>query len=251
MPKAPLSVGTPTEGSADVHAPLPVLAPRNGPAGNIPSAGDLINGSSGSGGYTQNSGETDVGDVAGYPQVDIEGGSLGGNGSIPGDVIIGPGGVMSPGNSPGEIQVGGNAQYGNLKIEIAGPTAHDVVDVAGTAKFVAKSTVTFKFIYDYVPVDGLDVEFLRAGALEGLDYITYAIAGTLPVGFHYQVYVDGESDMHVRFYANGSTSRPGEYAHQILYDGQVPEPPSTALALLGLTLLGWQLRRPRRPVPIT
>jgi hypothetical protein len=171
--------------------------------------------------------------------VDILGGSLGGTGTIQGTVLIGAAGVMNPGNSPGTLNVD-NAQFGNLVIEIASATVHDIVNASGTVTFSQGSTIRFDLLGGYVPADGADIEFLFASALEGLDYVSYSIVG-LPSSLHYQVYADGGADLHVRFYGSQA---PGGYVHQLLYDGRsVPAPSTTALTLLGLALLGWRYRR--------
>ena len=232
VPRAPLSVGS-QQSDDTVHAPLPVLVPvrsGNAPAGPVPTPDDLIGTPSS---YVQTGGTTTVNGVLEGALIEIQGGLLTGTGSIPGNVIIGENGTMNPGSSPGTLQVGGYTQYGNLLIEIAGPTLHDLVEVVGTAKFVENSTITFKFISGYFPAGSLEIEFLRAGALEGLKYVTFAIDGAMPTGFYHQVWEDSESDLHVSFYREGRNS-------QLL---AIPAPSTPALVLLGLTELGWQWRR--------
>jgi hypothetical protein len=104
-----------------------------------------------------------------------------------------------------------------------------------------------KFVlYDiYHPADGDTFEFLTANAIAGLDNITFGITG-LPTGFGYQVYAEysqRETDLYMRFYSQSQGAASALADQQVIYEGNVPEPPTLALNILGLALLGWRMRR--------
>jgi VCBS repeat-containing protein len=113
-------------------------------------------------GFTQASGLTSVnGLLTVAPGVTISGGTLGGSGSI-GTVSVPTNvtnsGIVSPGNSPGQLNIIGNyvqTAAGTLKLEIAGRTAgqtYDQLRVTGTASF--NGTVQVKLINGFVPAGG-------------------------------------------------------------------------------------------------
>ncbi len=105
------------------------------------------------------------------------GATLGGNGTVTGDVVDN-GGTVSPGNSPGIITIGGNyTEAGTLKIEIAGtsgpgsPTGHDQVVVGGNTTIIpATSTLNLvKFNPAYEPALGDTFKIISgaAGSITG------------------------------------------------------------------------------------
>jgi hypothetical protein len=200
--------------------------------------------------FVQTEGSTVVNGVLTIDLVDIQGGYLGGSGTIVGNVIIGAGATMNPGNSPGTLTVNGDVTYGNLVIEIASLSSYDFVDVSGNVTFVPGSVVKF-VVYDvYQPANNDQFEFLTANLIQGLETLAYAITG-LPAGFGYQVYSEtgsGGADLYVRFYSQAQGAAAGEADQRILYQGRVPEPSTTALSMLGLALLVWLRRRPLRAV---
>jgi hypothetical protein len=225
---APGAASTPEIATAPVAAPQPAAGPLN------PDN------------FVQTSGHTVVDDVLGVSVVEIQGGSLGGHGTIVGMVTIGPGGALTPGNSPGILTIGGLDHSGVLEIEIAGidnsdpdHPQFDVVNVSGTATFQPGSTLHFVLYDTYSPTHDDDFTFLMADALVGLENIThFAITGLTP-GFGYQVYADEQAaGLHLRFYAIGQDS----YVHGQLYQG-APAPSSLALATLGFLLLASSRRR--------
>ena len=179
--------------------------------------------------------------------------------SVPGPIVttmIGDG-ILRPGHSPGTATISDLSGHPiGLEIEIAGTAADqfDVVIITGpTAIFPEGYTISFILLGDYVPTSGADFEFLLANGVEGEENILFSLikpASTiLTSGFGYQVYVDDESDMHVRFYDANS---PLEGYVQDRYTGEVsivPEPSSIALALLGLSAIGWRFRRRVVPTP--
>ena len=160
-------------------------------------------------------------------------------------------GVLKPGHSPGAAYESDLTAYTAIEIEIAGPTdgEFDVVNITGAiASFPVGFKISFVLLGDYVPASGADFEFLVADALEGEENILYSflkpVSTTLPNGFGYQVYADGDSDLHVRFY--DASSPPQSHAHDpYSRPVSVPEPSTNALGLLGLALLGWRSQRVR------
>jgi len=94
----------------------------------------LINNTSGSGTGTGN--------------VIVNGGILGGDGSISGNVTVNANGVLAPGNSPGDINIGGNLTLGASSIfdvELNGMTAgtgYDQAIVGGTVTLDAASLLS-------------------------------------------------------------------------------------------------------------
>lgn len=106
--------------------------------------------------------------------------SLGGSGTIDGDVTNL--GVISPGNSPGELDVVGNytqASDATLSMEIAGTTGDkfDLVTVTGNASI--GGTLDVALLDDFVPSAGDQFTIFTAGSVSGhfvnaLDHIDFA-----------------------------------------------------------------------------
>lgn len=93
------------------------------------------------------------------------GGTLGGTGTILGDVLV-DGGSVAPGFSPGTLHIDGNFQQGSLGslfMEIGGalPGEYDQLDVSGDL-FLA-GTVSLTFIDGFVPRFGDQFELFRVG----------------------------------------------------------------------------------------
>ncbi len=95
---------------------------------------------------------------------------LTGTGLIRGDLITGgSGAVVSPGNSPGTLTIGGDyIQSANnaLNIEIASRTEHDRLVVGGTA--FLSGTLNLSFLNGYVPVGDDVIDFLTASDIQGV-----------------------------------------------------------------------------------
>lgn len=94
---------------------------------------------------------------------------LTGTGLIRGDLVnSGAGAVVSPGNSPGTLTVGGDyiqAAGSVLNLEIASLTEHDRLVVGGTA-FLG-GTLNLSFLNGYVPVGNDVIGFLTATSIQG------------------------------------------------------------------------------------
>ena len=121
--------------------------------------------------------QTGMGTLAINSVVNADGGSvnaaagvLTGNGTIEGD-LVNSGGSVSPGNSPGILQVRGDYSQGpdaNLLIEIAGTLAeveHDVLRVSGTASL--DGTLIVDVLLGFDPQAGDRFSVLDVGQVEG------------------------------------------------------------------------------------
>jgi len=147
------------------------------------------------------------------------GGTLTGNGLITGNVTN-LGGTVKPGNSPGTLHVAGDySQDGGLiVIEIAGPSAFDILDVTG-AVMLDNVLIRFVFTGGFGPSAGAAFDFLKGASLS-LDDVSYEVEG-LMAGFSY-----GVSDL------NGVLSLTART------DGSpIPEPYTLLLAGVGLLAL--------------
>ncbi len=106
-------------------------------------------------------------------------GTLGGTGTIVGDVTIGNGGVMSPGNSIGTINIDGNYTQGSgstLLIEVS-PTASDEIIISGTATIENNTTI------EITPTPGSypkNVSFTIIDTLGGLTGTFTNVVDTFP-----------------------------------------------------------------------
>ncbi len=245
-PAAVIAAGTTAPASAATSSPVNAGEPAIIAAAPIPPVATATS-------FIQTEGKTVVNDELVRDSVDILGGRLGGSGTIQSaSVTIGAGAILGPGNSPGVLTINGNLlQLGELEIEIAGkstvPVEYDVLHVTGDVTFAPGSLLKFVLYPIYSPSSGDDFEFLSANSISGIENLAFAIAG-LPADFGYQVYEethDGESDLYVRFYSRAQGTPSVEVDQEVLYRGTAtaPEPSTMALAVLGLALLGWRLRR--------
>lgn len=143
----------------------------------------------GPGRYRQTGGRTTVdgllqsgGDIA------IDSGVLNGIGTVQGNVVLGPTGVIMPGHSPGLLTVDGNLTFAdtpplpnaapNLEIEVASPASFDVLRVTGAVN-LNLAVVEFRFLAGYVPKDGDSVSWLQAGRI--VDNCQPWVSDTCPV----------------------------------------------------------------------
>jgi hypothetical protein len=100
----------------------------------------------------------------------VVGGSLGGGGTVGGD-LNNPSGIVGPGNSPGVLSVSGDYAQGaggTLAIEIAGTTVdtqYDQLNVSGNAALDGTLQVTF--LGGFMPAVGDTFDILNAGAISG------------------------------------------------------------------------------------
>ncbi len=101
----------------------------------------------------------------------VGGGELFGEGTVEGNVIVGPGGVVAPGASPGTLTIDGDYESepgGELVIEIGGDTAgtdSDLLKITGTATL--SGTLRVKLINGFTPAEGQTFKVLEAVARAG------------------------------------------------------------------------------------
>jgi hypothetical protein len=127
--------------------------------------------------YQQSAGDTQVGGTLGAQDVVIDGGTLGGTGVVEGQVQVGAGGAVAPGNSPGTLRLDGDFTLdgGRIEIEIAALALHDVLDIGGEAVF---NGGTIAFDFDYAPVAGDSFVFLTTGeGITGADTLSFSFGG--------------------------------------------------------------------------
>lgn len=146
-------------------------------------------------------------------------GTLNGNGTVTANVTLN-GGTLSPGNSPGTMNINGNLSLlsGILNLEIA-TGVMDLLNVTGNVLF--GSGVSINLIFDDMPATGslFDIE----------DFFTGFSALTFDPTFNLanQLHVSGLGDSIVTINADGSS----------VTFGQVPEPATIALLGMGLIAL--------------
>ncbi len=166
-------------------------------AGTLRNVGVFTIGGNGSvtgaGRYVQTGGDTIVnGLLEALGGIDIQAGSLGGAGTVVGDVVLGIYAALLPGNSPGTLTVNGNlsingANYNpgaSLLIELGGTSFHDRVVVSGNASF-NDAKVELWFVNGYGPNDGDSYGWLAAGSIRDNGLTTRVIG--LPDGWSSRV----------------------------------------------------------------
>ena len=163
------------------------------------------------------------------------GGILGGSGTV-GALTVDVGGTVGPGNSPGILSTGNYNQAGTLSLQLDGTlvgSEYDQVNVGGTVDLSGLLTATV----GYAPSNG-DLLFILSN--DGTDAINGTFSGiadlsTIDLG-GYQWKISYTAD-----YAGSNTGTfTGGNDIALL---AIPEP--SALALLGLSVLGLAARRRR------
>lgn len=202
--------------------------------GVMTNAGTFINNRyvNGDGNYIQTGGRTIV-NGEGFEQqtIDIRGGTLSGNGRVEGDTIIGAGASINPGNSPGTLRMEGDTSlFGTLSIEVFDHTVFDVLDVTGSMTFGAGSLIDFVLDSSFVPIAGLQLEFLEAGKILGFDNLSFSLNGGLMNGFGWEVLYDfDETSLALNFFEKKISG--------------VPEPSTFLLIGLSFPIMGWLRRK--------
>ena len=174
--------------------------------------------------------------------IQINGGILSGTGIITGNVTIGAGGAVQPGNSPGTLTINGNfSNSGRLFIDIASGSSFDVLNISGNATFNSGSIIEFDFLNGYNPSAGSSWNFLLAQSVTGLDNVGFMFGGLASGLCDDFTYLNNNDGFHLIF----SNSVLGVHIN-LLTGAEVPVPPSIVLlgsGLLGLMGFGWRRRK--------
>ena len=191
---------------------------------NIGSTGSF----SGTGSVLQGAGsmiDMVIDGLLGGSSLDIQGGSLGGSGTITAPTIVGPGGEVNPGNSPGTLTIDNTFSLlgGTLNIELGGRNLFDSLLISGAAGFTGG---TVNFYFDYAPLAGDSFSWLTAGGgLNGWETLSYNFYNAGSMLQFDTLRVDNSLILTAR---DRTTT--------------VPEPATSWLLALGLFLL-WAARR--------
>jgi hypothetical protein len=180
----------------------------------------------GTGTYLQTAGQTNNNGSITQSSIAINGGTLSGTGTITGNVTIGSGASVNPGNSPGTMTINGDfSSGGTLVFEIAGLGAglYDVLNINGNALF-GGGNIQFDFINGFNAAAGNYWDFLFADTISGWDSLGFSFNGLgAGLGWGFSRLGNGGE----RLWIASNTVSP------------VPEPETYAMLLAGLALLGF------------
>jgi len=163
--------------------------------------------------------------------VTVNGGRLGGSGTVGGTVTVNTAGSISAGDSPGTLAIGGAyTQTGTMLVEIGGTaqgSTYDWLDVGGAATL--GGTLQIDLMPGFVPETGATFDVLTAGSITDNGLNLVFDSGDLGAAQFWKYSI-----------VNGNTTLQLEVG--------VPEPSTVTLlgiGAMGLLLLVWQ-RRPHR-----
>lgn len=185
--------------------------------------------------FIQSAGTTQVDGLLQADQIQIDGGTLSGTGTVEstGDPIsIGGLATVDPGdgNGIGTLTMLGDVGFGGkLHIDFGSETAFDVLKIAGTLNFLEGYSLELRFSNAFRVTDFTSLTFLDATAITGPNLVTASLIG-LPDGYSWEIGVNkATGDMSIDILGAPTT---------------VPLP--SAVWLFGSTLLAWLGSRNRR-----
>jgi uncharacterized repeat protein (TIGR01451 family) len=153
--------------------------------------------------YTQTSGATNLngGGITSNTQLNINGGKLAGTGTVTGNVSITSGAILSPGFTPGTINITGNyaqSSTGSYLAEIGGPTAgtqYDQVKLTGTGAATLGGTLNVSLLGGFVPATGNGFTILTCAATSACINGTFATTNlpALPTGLAWNLSYNANS----------------------------------------------------------
>ena len=199
------------------------------PTGKVASQGRVSNPSQ----YTQTAGNTIVNGRLEQGIIDIQGGTLSGNGivnSFYSPLTVGPGATIRPGDlGIGTLNVLGDLDCNGctLTIDIDGTGNVDILDIAGHASLL-NAFIQFDFMNGFIPKKGDAFDFLFASNID-FTGIQFGFSG-LARGFDFKI-------------SNTLNS-----LSFITTQSSVPEPPILFLIFLGLVALNYSGIRIKKPV---
>ena len=164
---------------------------------------------------------------------------LGGHGQIGGNLgrihadVIGTDGRITPGNSPGRLEIDGNVTLSgqaSLELEIAGTqagTLYDVLQVSGNFQMTG-GRVVLKFLDGFAPKPGDSFDLLQVAGTLALDSHTPVQVQGLQAGWQFDLQADNGRSLRLVSLNQGVSA--------------VPEPAGWLLWLLGVAVLGVGLK---------
>lgn len=241
-------------GAITNSASVELLSAEVGLAGANQNSGDFdIDSTSavtGSGSFTQSGGSLTVNGSLTQASVAINGGTLGGSGTIRSALTV-AGGTVGPGNSPGLLTIFGDADFmagSTLAFELGGllfGTGYDRIDVAddgstapveGTATIAAGTQFDIDFFGGFTAGLGDEFDVLVADEIEGalLSMMLFDFTGaTLGTGLTW--------DFNIVDFGGGREALRLSVAST--ETGEIPAPPMAALFVLCLAGLGYARRK--------
>jgi hypothetical protein len=219
-------------------------------AGTLTNEGDLTNAGTfniragsqvtGVGTITQSAGALTVNGDMTQSTVNINGGTLAGNGTITSTVTVNSA-TLSAGATPlatGTLNIIGDLGVlgaSTLMFELAGPSSYDMIDVFGIATIADGTIFDVVFLDGYAPTGGSIFDLLIADSfVADLSTFTFDFADAAGVSWTTSLFTFEDSNQSIRLTA----SAPPVSA--------VPLPATLPLMLAGVACLGWVSRRRKR-----